>query len=234
MMYQSYFTLIGESLTQLKKLNMVSPPPHDYLDDVECFFWILCHIMYTFDRPGGWSKELPKDLKGWAQGERPESAKVKKYFLQAMPALGPNIPEWWGKNCETLLEELAQILHDIQAQKTLIFEDKRLSAEEKKKARDVLINNTTHHLGGITKAFEKAILGLNEEGLCAEERVIYQLSPDAASQCLHFPLTDIITVLPFEYRLPLGVLDVKTSVKRGVDEDEDEGGPAKRNRHGSS
>ncbi|TEB22082.1 hypothetical protein FA13DRAFT_1921280 [Coprinellus micaceus] len=230
MIYQSYWTLEGMNL---RKKGLV-PPPHDYLDDLECFLYITCHIVFAFERPGVWVEELPGDMMEWTEGKPSKVASMKRSFCEDLAMDTNDIPSWWGPHCATLLEEYAKVVFDIQRKKNAIFKNSRLTAAAKRDAQLAFAKATTQHYELVVNAFHKAIAGLEEEGLAKEERVLYQLSPNAAAKCLHFPLSSIVMKLPFEYRLPLDLSPPTSMKRRSQGHEEDDIIPCKRNRQGPS
>ena len=231
MIYQSYCTLSAAHLASRNK--GLTPPPHDYLDDLECFLYVACHLMYAFQRPGVWIEELPGDMMKWTWCDQSTVASYKRSFCEDLTRFGPDISAWWGPHCETLLEEFGKVIHDIQGKKKDIFESTRMTPAKKRDAQMELAKATTRHYELVVNAFRKAIAGLEKDGLTEEERVLYKLSPNAAAKCLHFPLSNIIKALPFEYHIPLD-LAPPTSMKRSSQGHDDDAMPSKRNRQGPS
>ena len=143
MIYQSYWTVLGPTLSDDRRKNGLTAPPHDYLDDLECFLYVICHVMYAFERPGVWVAKLVRGMTRCMDGDLFTVAAMKWRFCEDLKELGPEISEWWGHHCATLLEEFGKVVFDIQKKKKAIFENTRLTAEAKRDAQTEFTKATT-------------------------------------------------------------------------------------------
>ncbi|KJA18345.1 hypothetical protein HYPSUDRAFT_960995 [Hypholoma sublateritium FD-334 SS-4] len=65
--------------------------PHDYMDDLESFFYVLCWILCGFVSPGGKLAELPRQLRKCASANPSDAFDAKlsaltHYFKISYPA----------------------------------------------------------------------------------------------------------------------------------------------------
>jgi hypothetical protein len=86
--------------------SIENPPAHDYLDDLESFYYVLCWICFGHDAPGKRITPQPDVITDW---EDPSSsciraARLKEGFLFSK-RLFPKVPPYFGPVIQTLLEE---------------------------------------------------------------------------------------------------------------------------------
>ena len=76
-MYQSY-KILGGPLLNVR--------PHDFMDDLESFFYVLCHVTFLYDGGNGMrSPSNHPELRKWTVS--PESAADSKYAFMIFPGL---------------------------------------------------------------------------------------------------------------------------------------------------
>ncbi|KAF6760792.1 kinase-like domain-containing protein [Ephemerocybe angulata] len=109
-------------------------PPHDYLDDLESFLYVLCHILLGFKKPGEPSKPTPDLIAGWDDPDA-KTAMTNKVVLMAegYPEYEfPQIEEFWGPPCRELLEGMRVYIADVVYQKSKIRAKKsKVSTDER-------------------------------------------------------------------------------------------------------
>ncbi|TFK61127.1 hypothetical protein BDN72DRAFT_965351 [Pluteus cervinus] len=85
----------------------VSPYPHDYLDDIESLFYVLCWVCYQFESPGIRVNNIPEFITDWASDDPSLSATTKSLF-HMFPL--PPLPTYFqrGSAYQHLLEMFQQ------------------------------------------------------------------------------------------------------------------------------
>lgn len=113
-MYQSVAVLSSYNL------HGQQMPPHDYLDDLESFFYVLCRIMFsTVSKGKSVHSRIELLLEQWASD--PETAAgAKERFI--MSALKPAHIDstYWGEACMTLLHEFHTFIQSIVKKKDVL------------------------------------------------------------------------------------------------------------------
>ncbi|KAF5341146.1 hypothetical protein D9611_006024 [Ephemerocybe angulata] len=97
-------------------------PPHDYLDDLESFLYVLCHILLGFKKPGELVEPTPRLIAVWDDPDA-RTAMANKVVLMAegYPVYKfPHIKEYWGNSCKELLEGMRAHISNIVRQKSKI------------------------------------------------------------------------------------------------------------------
>lgn len=147
------------------------------MDDLESFFYVLCHLFYTFRKPGEVQEKVPGLLQHWDMDNLPVLALSKQGFILRFTQTQMMSP-YWGEASETLLEEVQAVIRDITYRKSEIRASRDLYAEAKLKAYGVMARNHTDYYEKVKSAFDKAISGLEREGLNADE-----LGQDPVGSC---------------------------------------------------
>lgn len=93
--------------------------PHDYLDDIESFLYVLCEIMFTTVSEG---KEMHEEarqcMKRWVtMGER-VALESKLYFIRNPFDFDLVDEDYWGKACVELLEGFHDFIERISWEKS--------------------------------------------------------------------------------------------------------------------
>ncbi|KAF5341106.1 hypothetical protein D9611_005954 [Ephemerocybe angulata] len=106
-----------QSIGVLHNLQCQLPPRHDHLDDLESFFYVLCHLVLLFESPGCRSKAMNDMFAEWETVESLHTLVVLKSaklydYCQWPTSL------WWGEVAETLLKGFQDILWPIVQRKT--------------------------------------------------------------------------------------------------------------------
>ena len=107
-------------------------PAHDYLDDLESCFYVLCWICFAYDGPGLLIRPQPSFLCFWEE-LNPEIASNSKFAFFHEFAL-PDMSSWFGKTFETLLQNFRHLLVTEISRKNRLMHEKtpRLSLDELK------------------------------------------------------------------------------------------------------
>ncbi|KAF6760718.1 hypothetical protein DFP72DRAFT_756880, partial [Ephemerocybe angulata] len=82
-----------QSISVLRSLELELPPAHDYLDDLESFFYVLCHLVLLFERPGKRSERMDANLVYWESEDASVVANAKGAVLYDTW----ECPSWWGE-----------------------------------------------------------------------------------------------------------------------------------------
>ena len=107
-------------------------PAHDYLDDLESCFYVLCWICFAYNGPGLLIRPQPSFLCWWEE-LNPEIASDSKRAFFHRYAL-PEMSSWFGKTFEALLQNFRKFLDAEISRKDRLMHEKapRLSLEELK------------------------------------------------------------------------------------------------------
>ncbi|TFK61123.1 hypothetical protein BDN72DRAFT_849947 [Pluteus cervinus] len=97
----------GLQVEARRRTRGFGPYPHDYLDDMESLFYVLCWICYHFESSGVRSEDTPDILLDWEASRPSHSALAKVEFLTS-PL--PPLPSYFqrGSAYQHLLEKLQQ------------------------------------------------------------------------------------------------------------------------------
>jgi hypothetical protein len=106
-MYMSHRVLLGDR-------------PHEFVDDLESFYYTLIFICIYFTGPDTLHSEFPGCLSVWRHAE---AAHFKRGFL--LGRLTEHVQDWWGASFQQLVENF----HNVFAK--LLRDDFLAQAEEK-------------------------------------------------------------------------------------------------------
>jgi Fungal protein kinase len=81
------------------------PPAHDYLDDLESFFYVFCWICFGYEAPGRKITPQPAFLSNWEDLSCSRAAAAKVAFLFSKKCF-PTAPPYFGPVFQNLLEKL--------------------------------------------------------------------------------------------------------------------------------
>jgi hypothetical protein len=117
---------ILDSLTELNEGK--TPPAHDYLDDLESFFFVLCYLLFMFI-PDGTPRE-PTDkarslMDGWDDDKADKALQPKLTLLHSRTkrSAASRIGSSWGKACRVLFEDYHEWICNIQGKKGQLVDD---------------------------------------------------------------------------------------------------------------
>ncbi|KAJ2916884.1 hypothetical protein MD484_g3477, partial [Candolleomyces efflorescens] len=117
-LYQSWIMLKAYSMPE----SLVVAPAHDYLDDLEAFFWLFCYLVFSYNPDGGHVSELRKIGLEWIEGWKSHSRALnyKQSFLssgtlrtEARATMYPG----WGDLCVDLLVDLRDVMAEFSKAK---------------------------------------------------------------------------------------------------------------------
>lgn len=188
--------------------------------------------MLAFEAPGQWKKSLPV-MGFWLQPTVVDTLATSKKSFMREPIRRHHISDWWGEACKDFLLEFRKVMGELLGLKMEVYEEESMSQEEREAAVEDLAKVVPSHVDRIKVAFETVIAELVKEGVSPEELRPYpQLSDSSAIGCTHFPLSGVLAVPPPEYcasPIPLHNFDSQ-GIKRGSEENEDDGTDRKRMR----
>ncbi|KAJ2916708.1 hypothetical protein MD484_g3714, partial [Candolleomyces efflorescens] len=182
-------TRVFQSLTVLRtcELEPCDVSAHDYLDDLESFFWVLSYLLITYNADGtrATRTNLHKYLDSWnASPDRAASAKFR-FFFQAMTGAEVlvKMDQGWRHACGDLFTNFRQYMRDISEQKDdLAFARGRIRKE------GTFPNRFSSLLEDVDKHYDY-VLGLFDEALKkasgnvqSEARLTSATTPPLATQ----------------------------------------------------
>jgi len=94
-----------------------NPPPHDYLDDLESFFYVFCWICGSFQDSGIPVDSLPLLLESWSKSQRFAAAAMKEIFLSGPTLLEIRVTDYFGKVFQDLFDRMHEFFADIISRK---------------------------------------------------------------------------------------------------------------------
>ncbi|TFK69108.1 hypothetical protein BDN72DRAFT_897574 [Pluteus cervinus] len=105
----------------------VGPYPHDYLDDIESLFYVLCWVCSHYEAPGVRTGGFSRVFRNWMSPDPEASADAKlKFLLFPLPALPAYFQR--GSAFKHLLEKLHQKFLPIAQSKPCGIEDDKKGA----------------------------------------------------------------------------------------------------------
>ncbi|KAJ3538891.1 hypothetical protein NMY22_g4983 [Coprinellus aureogranulatus] len=161
-------TRMYQSISVIQTRDVKPQPPQDYMDDLESFFYVLCHIIYSFKQPGVIREKVPEFLKFWDMDDLPLLLSVKQGFALKPTDRSKILPYWRGA-CVTLLQEFQEVIRTILYKKIEIQDSEVLDTEGKLEAYGRLSRESNVYYERVKAAFDKAITDLEEQGLNQEE-----------------------------------------------------------------
>ncbi|KAJ2920973.1 hypothetical protein H1R20_g16121, partial [Candolleomyces eurysporus] len=87
-------TPLYQSIMILYSVDLPQPLPHDHLDDIESFFYVLTYIIYNYDCHGV-SHPIDKLLKRWEASTGTNAAESKEAFLSRGKFIPRTIASRW-------------------------------------------------------------------------------------------------------------------------------------------
>ncbi|KAF6760881.1 hypothetical protein DFP72DRAFT_1165974 [Ephemerocybe angulata] len=159
-LYQSFAVLkTGEDSDSLAHID------HDYLDDLESFFYVLCHLLYGFDSIGVEKSEADlaqtKPLEHWEIQDAIRAANSKFCYIHLD---GTFIPPsaFWSQPCLDLAEKFRHFLAPLLLEKIKIREPMRSAA--RKALLDGLHSGMEDHYSQVLSFFDEALEELAKPG----------------------------------------------------------------------
>lgn len=148
-------------------------PPHDYLDDLESFFYVLSELMMTRVCDGREvNAEAREILKSWDTCDQPVAKSSKTCFVKFSLNRGLLDSEYWGKACLQLFKDFRKFIQEIVDEKAEIraMED---SDEEKMELFKAMRqgDKLDAHYDALDALFGKALDALKTEEPLIEARL---------------------------------------------------------------
>ena len=144
---------------------------HDFLDDLEAFFYLLCRILLKCLKNG---KERPatdlawKVIQGWDSENLNEALNSKSNLFnpgrQNKRVAIQCVEKEWGSECSTLFKRFLEWVGGIQVEKERIRDEAGPQDPTKESIYANLIKQVDTHYIAVLGFFEEAIVGLG--GTC--------------------------------------------------------------------
>lgn len=146
-------------------------PPHDYLDDLESFFYVLCELMFTRFSPGKViHKEAKLLLERWEARDPRIAIESKTVFLVESFDVDLIDSDYWGSACLAVLQGFHSFIYDIYRQKATIRR-KKIPIQDKVALYKGLGQNgkIDMHYKTLEDLFNAALKVLETDGLKSDE-----------------------------------------------------------------
>ncbi|KAF6742770.1 hypothetical protein DFP72DRAFT_159385 [Ephemerocybe angulata] len=199
-----------QSIGVLHNLQRELPPRHDHLDDLESFFYVLCHLVLLFESPGRRSKAMNDMFAEWETVESPHTVVVSKSAM--LYDYWPT-SSWWGEVAETLLKGFQDVLWPIVQRKTRLRGNRKLSLEEKRRQMEEIAEESKNIYDAIVQLFDDALEAIErEDGGAAPSTAIVPPPPPKATPS----------------SLPSKASEARTDLKRQLNQGHPDASPPKR------
>ncbi|KAJ2926456.1 hypothetical protein H1R20_g10630, partial [Candolleomyces eurysporus] len=149
-------TRLYQSISVLSSGRVPHPLPHDHLDDLESFFYLLVHIMFSYDSTGN-SHPADDMLLRWDNQDLRLAAQSKEAFL-TRKYLPEEIEERWPSPCVDLVLAIRIFVQSILYKKLIL---NKYTPDVRKGGEKVLASNVVEHYTYILQLFDKAIEALD-------------------------------------------------------------------------
>lgn len=146
---------------------------HDYLDDLESFFYVLCHLILLYDAPGIISPANEAALARWQRDDLQVVADAKGAFLSKRTR---EVSAWWGDAGRTLLSKFQALMNEIVDDKCHIIDTRTLTPEAKLERLAVMNEEFNVHYEAVIKLFDNALAQIENEDAALEFKISPQLS----------------------------------------------------------
>ncbi|KAF6760776.1 hypothetical protein DFP72DRAFT_1165905 [Ephemerocybe angulata] len=158
-------TLMYQSICVLRSSEEdVHPsPPLDYLDDLESFFYVFCHLIFAFVRPGEPAPVEHPLLRGWDKPTHLMSAVTKEIFIRS-PCRDDRLSAYYGEPCRALFRAFFTFIKELVEKKTDL-RDADISLEERDQQLKALTDNIDVHYARLDEMFRDALVQIEEEDL---------------------------------------------------------------------
>lgn len=157
-----------------------SLPPHDFFDDLESFFYVLCDLMFSRVPTGKrMDSEAKIMLERWDMRDAITAKDSKGSFVMYPFSTALVNADYWGIACVELLEGFHDLLQDLVRQKEKFRGKKKLSLEEK--VQRVRAMGFDEHYDRIDSLYEKALDALRTEEPEIEARLVAAKAAAAAA-----------------------------------------------------
>ncbi|KAF5341214.1 hypothetical protein D9611_006102 [Ephemerocybe angulata] len=145
--------------------------PRDYLDDIESFFYVLCHLLYGFK---GVDLPVPEAFTGMATLAQWEDVLgadcCKSLFLNAKELDTRRMPPFWSLPCVELCDRFRKFLAPIVETKIDIHHTQ--GPKERHKPFQDLHSGLDAHYASVISLFDDALMALSQPGGDAPRQVL--------------------------------------------------------------
>ncbi|KAF5341254.1 hypothetical protein D9611_005960 [Ephemerocybe angulata] len=216
-----------QSVTVLWGLLSGCPPIHDHLDDLESFFYVLCHLVLLFDEPGKRNETMDETLAGW---ESDVVSDVMKAKVAVFRGFCPEVSDWWGEACDKLLAGFIELLWTAMVKKVVVRINHRISPEEQRERLETVAKDFGDIWDKVVKLFDDTLASFEQEdaarsGAAAVAPATFT-TPTAPIATTSPASSTAVPIIP-----PSETVHLSTSLKRRLEDDNtDAPPPSKRSR----
>ena len=147
-------TRLYQSVAVLSSWTVPNPLPHDHLDDLESFLYILVQIMFTYDSEGV-AYSGPDMLSRWDKHSHDlRMASILKEVYLGSEFLPKEVEQHWPSPCVDLILAFTAFIHPLMLQK---LELDQLTPTARKGKEKVFAADAMQHYTHILQLFDKAI-----------------------------------------------------------------------------
>ncbi|KAF6741598.1 hypothetical protein DFP72DRAFT_1024314 [Ephemerocybe angulata] len=154
--YQSIAVLLSS------KARIQPSPPHDHLNDIESFYYVLCHLVFWFKRPGVPVDHVTDVLKKWESAKEDNACSWKRAFIcDVFPK--SLVGDYWGKPVLQLMLNFHDFIQKIHRTKSNIREDAGNSAGQLAMIKETLWGHAAEHYAEVDGILQVALDALELE-----------------------------------------------------------------------
>ncbi|RXW20940.1 hypothetical protein EST38_g4923 [Candolleomyces aberdarensis] len=211
-------TRLYQSITVLSSGRVPHPLPHDHLNDLESFFYLLVHIVFAYDSTG--NSHSPDDmLLRWDSQDLRLAAQSKEAFL-TRKYLPEEIEERWPSPCVDLVLAIRVFVQNMIYKKLIL---NKYTPEVRKGSEKVLASKVVEHYTHILQLFDKAIEALDRPETWRAPNTVSDSSSDESEDTAE-------DGAPSSFPRPASRIPApqQTSLKRAANDYPDDQPPAKR------
>ncbi|KAF5341172.1 hypothetical protein D9611_006064 [Ephemerocybe angulata] len=182
--------------------RLLLPAPHDYLDDLESFFWILCHLLYGYDginHPVPDAFSVRSMLGQFEDPERVHATTRKQLYLGGEGPKEYPPPLFWSAACIELCEAFRLYLYPLSSAK-----GKSRQRPDGELIRQDLYKNAHRHYVDIIALFDAALEKLARPGGEAPRHDGSALNPTPAALAEHVAASEQLPSTPVRDNLKRG------------------------------
>ncbi|KAJ2914324.1 hypothetical protein MD484_g6098, partial [Candolleomyces efflorescens] len=151
-------TRLYQSVADISSWTVPDPLPHDHLDDLESFLYILVQIVFTTDSNG-----IPYSgsdmISRWEQTGNRRTAAIEKEAYLASQFLPKVVTENWPSPCVDLVVAMTKFIHPIMGEKMRLDQ---LSPRARNGKDKVFAANAIQHYAHVLQIFDVAIEALEK------------------------------------------------------------------------
>ncbi|KAF6760677.1 kinase-like domain-containing protein [Ephemerocybe angulata] len=162
------------SIAVLRSAGAKCTPPHDFLDDLEAFFYVLSHILLLFKEPGVRDEDMVEIFKRWNNANPEHASDSKTAFL--MRSWTPS--QWWGSAAQDLFTGFKILIFSIQNEKDALRNRIIYEPESMRKQLDDFGKVVGDQYEKVLKLFDDALLVIEREDRKAVESDALSTAPN--------------------------------------------------------